>query len=82
MNEKKVKKPKGAIGMKEGEKKEREIVEFEPMVKSKVGRIFIWIGVVLLAGAAVETRNLILAILAFLAPFIAGIFTSKGRVRK
>jgi len=81
MNGKKVKKAKGAIGMKEGEE-EREIIESEPMVKSKVGRVSIWIGVVLLAGAAVGTRNLILVILAVLAPFIAGIFTSKGRVRK
>lgn len=81
MNEKKVKEPKVAIDTEEG-KKETEIIEYEPRVKSKVGRTFIWIGVFVLAGAAVGSRNLILIILAVLAPFIAGIFTSKGRVKK
>ena len=43
MNEKKVKEPKGAIGREEGEK-EREIIESEPMVKSKVGRYLFGLG--------------------------------------
>jgi len=74
MNEKKVKEPNGAIGAEQGEK-EPEKIKREPIVKSKVGRTFIWIGVLLLAGAAVSTRNLILVILAVLAPGIAGILT-------
>jgi hypothetical protein len=81
MNERRVKESKEAIDTEQGEK-EPEKTKREPIVKSKVGRTFIWIGVLLLAGAAVSTRNLILIILASLAPFIAGIFTAEIRVRK
>jgi len=61
---------------------EVEVVEHEPMVKSKVGRVLIWVGVALLAGVAVSTRNLALIIIATLSPGIAGIFTAKSRVKK
>ncbi len=59
-----------------------EVVEYEPVVKSKLGRVLIWIGVVFLAGAAISTRNLVLIIIATLSPGIAGIFTARGRVKK
>lgn len=59
-----------------------EAVEYEPRVKSKVGRVLIWIGVAILIGAAVSTRNLALIIIATMSPGVAGIFTTKGRVKK
>ena len=63
-------------------KKRSDIVEYEPMVKSRIGRVLIWIGVVSLICFAVGTRNLVLIIIATLSPGIAGIFTAKGKVKK
>lgn len=58
------------------------VVEYEPRVKNKVAVVLIWVGVATLALVAVATRNLALIILAVLSPGIAGIFTSRARVRE
>lgn len=63
-------------------KNQSDIVEYAPRVRNKVAVVLIWIGVAVLAVAAIATRNLALIILAVLAPSIAGIFTSRARVKK
>lgn len=61
---------------------ELNIVEYEPRVKSKIGRVLIWVGVAVLAGIAISTRHPALIVTAILSPGVAGILTSKARVKE
>lgn len=61
---------------------EADMVEYEPRVKSRVGRVLIWIGVAFFICFAVGTRSVALTVIAVLALGISGIFTARSRVKK
>jgi len=74
MSKKRAEEQSKVAGTEQGEE-EPEKAKHKPIISNRVAKIFIWIVVFLIAGAAVSTRNIALIILAVLAPGVAGILT-------